>query len=267
MFAKKKHVWSTGQKWLKLKTSFVDPSFHYILWSNKFSELSIYDISSSKYLFLSFKLKKKGKLHNGLPNEHADEQGGGLQSGTLEFNVSYAASESTLKIGVQEVRDIKLGEGSELVSPYINVRLYRSPKQFFTFGGGSPTKDQVINNLDKEMKTKMQRPTGTLVYKEKFHVAIPPEALKYYTIRFLLCDMNKLSRHVVLGESSLVLRKTEISSKDEELKFSQELQPPIQVNCTDSEAYNSTYWAMTLGPTYRREVPYHWLAGFSSDWH
>ena len=33
------------------------------------------------------------------------------------------------------------------------------------------------------------------------------------------------------------------------------------------EAYNSTNGAMTLKTTYRRKVPYHWLAGFSSDWH
>ena len=32
-----------------------------------------------------------------------------------------------------------------------------------------------------------------------------------------------------------------------------------------SEAYNSTNMTMNLKTTYRRKVPYHWLAGFSSD--
>ena len=164
-----------------------------------------------------------------MPNGHTDDDSDGeIQSGTLEFFLNYSAVDSSLAISVQEVRDLKLGSGSELVSPYINVRLYRSPKHFFGFGGGNPNKEQVINNLDKEMKTKMQRPNGTLVYKEKFNIAIPPDALKYYTIRFLLCDMNKLSRHVVLGETSLMLKKIEVPI-DEELKFSQELHPPIQV--------------------------------------
>ena len=33
------------------------------------------------------------------------------------------------------------------------------------------------------------------------------------------------------------------------------------------EACNSTNGSMTLETTYRRKVPCHWLAGFSSDWH
>ena len=37
--------------------------------------------------------------------------------------------------------------------------------------------------------------------------------------------------------------------------------------CLHPEAYNSTSGAMTLKTTYRRKVPHHWLAGFSSDWH
>ena len=152
---------------------------------------------------------------------------GELLSGVLDFSVKYSELDSKLTIFVQEIRELKLSEGTELVSPYVCIRLYRSPKQFFTFGG-SPTKDQVINNLDKEMKTKMQRPNGTLTYKEVFEVEIPGDILKSYTVRFLLCDMNKLSRHVILGETTLVLKKVEIPSSSE-LKFSQELQTPIEV--------------------------------------
>lgn len=172
--------------------------------------------------------KKKSRLtSHGLPNGNTNgSQDGELVSGTLEVSVKYSDEDNKLTIFVQEVRDLKLSEGTELVSPYISVRFYRSPKQFFTFGG-SPTKDQVINNLDKEMKTKMQRPNGTLTYKEVFEVEIPGDLLKYYTVRFLLCDMNKLSRHVILGETSLVLKKIEIPDSGE-LKFSQELQAPIE---------------------------------------
>ena len=35
----------------------------------------------------------------------------------------------------------------------------------------------------------------------------------------------------------------------------------------ETGVYNCTNWAMTLKMTYRRIVPYHWLAGFSSDWY
>lgn len=163
-------------------------------------------------------------LTNGLTNGFHETE---LLSGTLEFTIKYSVLDSKLIIFVQEVRDLKLSEGGELVSPYVSVRFYRSPKQFFTFRGGDPAKDQVINNLDKEMKTKMQRPNGTLVYKEEFETTIPSDILKYYTVRFLLCDMNKLSRHVVLGETSLVLKKIEIPRQGE-MKFSQDLQPPTE---------------------------------------
>ena len=174
-------------------------------------------------------MKKKSKLtSHGLPNGNTNGSlDGELSSGTLEFSVKYSELDNKLAIFVQEIRDLKLSEGTELVSPYVSVRFYRSPKQFFTFGG-SPTKDQVINNLDKEMKTKMQRPNGTLTYKELFEVEIPGDHLKHYTVRFLLCDMNKLSRHVILGETTLVLKKIEIPTSGE-LKFSQELQAPVEV--------------------------------------
>ena len=35
----------------------------------------------------------------------------------------------------------------------------------------------------------------------------------------------------------------------------------------EQEAYNSTNGAMTLKTTYRKKVPYHWLADFISVWH
>lgn len=173
--------------------------------------------------------KNKSNQTNGLTNGgHTNGvQDGEVLSGTLEFSIKYSVLDNKLSIFVQEVRGLKLSEGAELVSPYISVRFYRSPKHFFTFRGSNPAKDQVINNLDKEVKTKMQRPNGTLVYKEQFEIAIPSDLLKHYTVRFLLCDMNKFSRHVTLGETSLVLKKIEIPSFGE-MKFSHELRPPIE---------------------------------------
>ena len=111
------------------------------------------------------------------------------------------------------------------MSPYVKIRLYRTPKQFFKFRSSS-VKDHVINNLENELKTKMQRPNGTLAYKETFEVQMQAETLAQYTVKFLLCDMDKLSRHLILGETSAILRKLDMSTEN---TFVNELEAPKEV--------------------------------------
>lgn len=136
-------------------------------------------------------------------------------------------SEETLSIKINEVKDVKLSDDASLVSPYLKIRIYKTPKQFFTFRDQSD-KTSVINNLEKEFKTKMHRPSEVLSYKETFEVSVDLETLKTFTLRLLLCDMDKLSRHVILGETSVVLKKTELWTV-RDLKFSEKFQNPVEV--------------------------------------
>ncbi|KAL3861091.1 hypothetical protein ACJMK2_007168 [Sinanodonta woodiana] len=147
-----------------------------------------------------------------------------LENGFLVYTLKYDQSSYKLTIHVLEAKDLKFTNMSELISPYIKIRLYRAPKQFFSLVG-SRGKDHVINNLDKELKTKMQRPSETLSYKETFEVPLDSDSFRNYTIRFLLCDMDKFSRHVVLGESTVSLRKVELPNSVE-VPFTHQLQQP-----------------------------------------
>ncbi|KAK3578023.1 hypothetical protein CHS0354_027238 [Potamilus streckersoni] len=147
-----------------------------------------------------------------------------LENGNLVYTLKYDQSSDKLTIHILEAKDLKFTNMSELISPYIKIRLYRAPKQFFNLVRGRG-KDHVINNLDKELKTKMQRPGDTLSYKETFEVPLDLDSFSNYTIRFLLCDMDKFSRHVVLGESTVSLRKVELPNSVE-VPFTHQLQQP-----------------------------------------
>jgi len=147
-----------------------------------------------------------------------------LDSGKVEFTLSYMVSEEKLIIKVNEVRDIQLSNGFTLVSPYLKVRIFRKPKQFFTFRE-SVSGDKTISNLEKELKTRMKRPTDVLSYKETFEVPTDPESLKSLTVNMLLCDMDKFARHVILGEISVPLRKAGLLTVQERTYLEDFAQP------------------------------------------
>jgi hypothetical protein len=150
-----------------------------------------------------------------------------IEGAIIDFTLSYSLSEEKLTIKIIEVKNMKTGEENILVSPYIKIRIYKTPKQFFTFRDHSE-KGPVIINLEKEFKTKMHRPCEVLAYKETFEIPVDLETLKLFTLRLLLCDMDKLSRHVILGETSVILKKTDLwTVKD--LKFSEKFRIPVEV--------------------------------------
>lgn len=153
---------------------------------------------------------------------------GPIQGGQIDFTLSYSVSDEKLSVRIIEVKGILLEGEATLMTPYVKVRLYRTPKQFFTFRDPSE-KSHGIVNLEKEFKTKMQRHSTILSYKENFEVNVDLESLKCFTIRLLLCDMDKYSRHVILGETSVMLKKTKLWTV-RELMFSERLQEPIEVS-------------------------------------
>lgn len=186
------------------------------------------DTGSSQEVIKLEQIKRKSLvIHNGLLNgEHLNDEQGKIESGHIDFTLGYSVSEEKLSIKINEVKDVKLTDGKSLVSPYLKIRLYKTPKQFFTFRDQSD-KASAINNLEKEFKTKMHRPSDVLTYKETFELTVDLETLKTFTIRLLLCDMDKLSRHVILGETSVVLKKTELWTV-RDLKFSEKFQTPVE---------------------------------------
>ena len=149
-----------------------------------------------------------------------------MTSGKINFTLSYLWSEEKLLIKVNDVHDVKLSGEHSLVSPYVKIRTYRTPKHLFSFR--DTNESTVMPNLDRELKTKMRRPADVLTYKETFEIPTDAETLKNLTVCFLLCDMDKLSRHVTLGETSVLLRKAKLLDA-KEVTFSEDLREPSKV--------------------------------------
>lgn len=172
-------------------------------------------------------------MHNGDIHTEANVT---LTSGKIDFALSYLWCEERLVIKVIQVYDVKLSGGQSLVSPYVKIRIYRTPKHFFTIGNTDET-SHVMHNMEKEMKTKMRRPSDILVYKETFDVQMNADSLKNLTLCLLLCDMDKLSRHVTLGETSVVLKKAKLFEVQECL-YSEEFHEPIKVKMSISTTFS-----------------------------
>ncbi|KAK3104902.1 hypothetical protein FSP39_012909 [Pinctada imbricata] len=190
---------------------------------------SIRDLDSSEWSDSSSAnvREMKMKVRNGsamvMPNGSLRSKNGNptLLSGNIEFSLKYDKFEGKLKINVMQVRDLVVESSYIIQSPYIRVRLYRAPKQIFSLG-------HVVNNLDTEFRTKLQKNSPVPTYNETFKAAILPEDLKLYTIKFQLCDLDKFSRRVVIGESSVALRKKDIEFSERD--FSEKLQTPVEEN-------------------------------------
>ncbi|KAH3822336.1 hypothetical protein DPMN_124113, partial [Dreissena polymorpha] len=186
------------------------------------------DASSGQDVILLDKNKKRiadlpNGVHNGDVNKHS---GSSLQKGKIDFVLSYILSDEKLIVKIIEVQDLQLADGGELASPYVKIRIYRSPKAFFTFREVVRA-DAVISNLETEVRTRMKRPGDVMTYKESFEIALEAEALRFTTVRLLLCDMDKLSRHVTLGETSVILKKEKLHTVHE-LAYSKDLMTPVK---------------------------------------
>ena len=143
-----------------------------------------------------------------------------LLDGNVEFSLKYDKFDGKLRINVTQVRNLVIDDSYTLQSPYIRVRLYRAPKQMFSLG-------HVINNLDTEFRTKIQKSSPVPTFNEIFKASISAADIKYYTIKFQLCDLDKYSRRVVVGECSISTKKLDFDF--EEKDFSEKLQTPVEV--------------------------------------
>ena len=128
-----------------------------------------------------------------------------------------------LTVGVLEVFDLTVRDESSFISPYIRIRFYQLPKNVFKFG-----KDHVMNNFDMELQTKIQKASKNPVFNETFKVRMEERELKLYTIKLQLCDMDRLSRHVVLGETTVVTKKLNLLTSAE--LICQNLEQPVEVS-------------------------------------
>lgn len=159
-----------------------------------------------------------------VPNGEVKDHKISLLKGNLEFTLKYDKTQQKLIMNIKNVSEMVLSDSTAVISPYVRVRFYRVPYQFFSL-----SKEHVINNLHIEIRTKMKKHTENPVFNELFVVPIDKDDLKLYTVKLQFCDLDKFSRHIVLGEATLSLKKLNLI-ESEDVDCSEVLNPPIDVS-------------------------------------
>lgn len=134
----------------------------------------------------------------------------------LAYSVKFDRMTSKLHIRIIQLGNFRVTAPESPTAPYVKVRVYKTPKHFFTFKTKT-ARDLVPNNLEAEVQTKIQRRTDNPVFNEGFEVKVEESELSAITIKFLVCDFDKFSRHVVIGEVTRDLSKFPVNVNEETL--------------------------------------------------
>ncbi|XP_061196946.1 synaptotagmin-C-like [Saccostrea echinata] len=141
-----------------------------------------------------------------------------IHDGTLHFSLKYDKFDNDLLIKILEVTDLNVEDKTAILSPYIRVRLYRSHRQLFT---------GAVENVDTEFKTRIQKFKDNLTFNETFKTSIAVTSVKHISIKFQLCDLDKYSRKIVIGECLMKLKKIHLEDFEEKV-FQEKLRAPIE---------------------------------------
>ncbi|PVD36760.1 hypothetical protein C0Q70_03750 [Pomacea canaliculata] len=148
------------------------------------------------------------------------------QNVTLSFALTFDQAENKLSIRVKQLSGIRVSDPDSVLAPYVKVRVYRTPKQFFPFIGKAG-REQLLNNLDMEVQTKIQRRSDDPVFNETFTVNLAQKDLS--SLSFLVCDFDRYQRHVLVGEVDVDLTTLQWPP-EMELEFCEHLKPPMEEN-------------------------------------
>ncbi|XP_033763925.1 synaptotagmin-B-like [Pecten maximus] len=145
-----------------------------------------------------------------------------LRSADIEFSLKYDKFEGKLFLKIIQIKNLFLQDINAVISPYVRARFYRAPKQLFSFG-----KEYVINNLDVEVQTKMQKASENPVFNENFQLVVDQRDLPLYTLRLQLCDFDKFSRHILLGETTVIVKKLDLPDETE-VTYTERMELPVE---------------------------------------
>lgn len=141
-----------------------------------------------------------------------------LPDGTLHFSLKYDKFDGNLVIKILEITDLKVDDASSIISPYVRIRLYKSQRQMFS---------GAVDSIETEFKTRIQKFKDVLLFNETFRSAIAPASVKHISIKLELCDLDKYSRKVVLGECRVKLKRLRLEDFEEKV-LQEKLKEPIE---------------------------------------
>ncbi|RUS79910.1 hypothetical protein EGW08_012324 [Elysia chlorotica] len=146
----------------------------------------------------------------------------------LAYGMTFDRAHSRLYIRVIQLGNFRVTDPDGALSPYVKVRVYRTPRHFFTFKLKS-VRELPLNQLEAEMQTRIQRRTDNPLFNEFFELIVEDPDVSAYTVKFLVCDYDKYSRHVVVGDVTMELSKVDLSS-GEEILFNELIEPHHEDN-------------------------------------
>lgn len=131
----------------------------------------------------------------------------------LAYAVTSDPQGHALHIKVIQLANFRVTEPDGAEAPYVKVRVYSIPKGLFGF---KKTGREALHQRQVcEVQTKIQRRTDSPVYNESFEVKAVDLDTSAYVIRLLVCDLDRFSRHVVVGEVTRELTRAEQTSEEE----------------------------------------------------
>ncbi|XP_059169416.1 synaptotagmin-5-like [Physella acuta] len=145
----------------------------------------------------------------------------------LAYGVNFDKMQGVLYVRVIQLGNFRVIEPEGATMPYVKVRVYRAPKQFFTFK--AKPKELPLSSLESEVQTRILRRTDNPLFNETFKFPIMDQDISHYVLRFLVCDLDQFSRHVIVGETVRDLAKEEIPV-GEEVLFNDLLLVPQEEN-------------------------------------
>ncbi|KAK7501816.1 hypothetical protein BaRGS_00006902 [Batillaria attramentaria] len=135
-------------------------------------------------------LKRSTKPRRQSSTRSSDSSGSGSSTtyphhnATLSFTLTFDRTENKLYIKVKQLSGFRVTEPDGAVAPYVKVRVYRNPRHFFAFRGKAG-REQLLNNLDVEVQTKIQRRVDDPVFNETFPVDVEQKDLANLSLRLL----------------------------------------------------------------------------------
>uniref|UniRef100_A0A0B6ZNX5 C2 domain-containing protein n=1 Tax=Arion vulgaris TaxID=1028688 RepID=A0A0B6ZNX5_9EUPU len=142
----------------------------------------------------------------------------------LAYGIAFDRVDSKLQIRIIQLGNFQVTEPDGFMAPYVKICVYKMPKHFFTFKTKIP-KELSRNHMEAESQTKIQRRIDNPVFNETFSIEIGSSDVSAYIIKFLVCDFDKYSRHVAIGEVICHLSKVGLSTSEEVL-FNDPLMEP-----------------------------------------
>ncbi|CAG5126159.1 unnamed protein product [Candidula unifasciata] len=134
----------------------------------------------------------------------------------LAYGLIFDRTNGKLHVRVIQLGNFRVMDPDGVMAPYVKVCVYRRPKHFFKFKTKSP-RELHRSHLTAEAQTKILRRSDNPVFNETLTFNVDPTDISPYALKFLVCDFDKYSRHVNIGEVTCDLSKMELTSGQEVL--------------------------------------------------